>query len=312
MHNPCWTRLVRFIAAETNQEHYGEPFCSASEDVGALFQAGKLKAKLLIDDPLSSRCTFASPERILSVKRLLPPVNVPAYGASIRCLGTNYPLGGAKKPLYPILFYKPYTCLAGYGDPIFVPKEVQDESDYEVELVIVIGKECRDVTPEQAHDYIVGYTLCNDVTARKRMFATPQWGMGKSFDGWLPLGPCLVSSAVLPFEKAQDTLLRTTMETTRTLKHSSHQNPLQNGSTKDQLWKIAETVSALSYGTTLKVGDIICTGTPAGQGSSKQPEPLWLNDGDKITVFGEGGLGSMMNPVVWEKSGQKGALKARL
>lgn len=130
--------------------------------------------------------------------------------------------------------------------------------------------------------------------------------------GWLPLGPCLVSSAVLPLEQAQDTVLRTTRDTKHAVKHSSHQNPLQNGSTKDQLWKIAETVAALSYGTTLKVGDIICTGTPAGQGSAKQPEPLWLQDGDNITVSGEAGLGSLVNPVVWEKGGSKQALRAKL
>lgn len=65
---------------------------------------GKLVARLLVDDPLSDRCTFAKPEKILSVKRLLAPVDVPAYGASIRCLGTNYPIGGAKKPPFPILF----------------------------------------------------------------------------------------------------------------------------------------------------------------------------------------------------------------
>jgi 2-keto-4-pentenoate hydratase/2-oxohepta-3-ene-1,7-dioic acid hydratase in catechol pathway len=202
---------------------------------------------------------------------------------------------------------------------------VQDQSDYEVELVIVIGKECRDITPEQAADYIIGvsrlsvsgtmfslticspqYTICNDVSARKKMFATSQWGMGKTFDGWLPLGPCLLSSAVLPIEHAQSLNLQAHLATSRSL-HSAHKNPLQNGSTADQLWKIAETVSSLSYGTTLRVGDIICTGTPAGQGSSKEPQ-LWLEHGDEITVSGEG-IGSLRNTVQWE---QPGSGKARL
>jgi 2-keto-4-pentenoate hydratase/2-oxohepta-3-ene-1,7-dioic acid hydratase in catechol pathway len=142
------------------------------------------------------------------------------------------------------------------------------------------------------------YTLCNDVSARKRMFATPQWGMGKCYDGWLPLGPCLVSSS--QFQDAQSLKLKTTI----TPSPQSHQNPLQDGNTSDMLWQMAETVSALSYGTTLKVGDIICTGTPDGQGSGRKPQ-VWLQDGQTVTVWGEG-IGSLTNPVVWEKgSGAK-------
>lgn len=79
---------------------------------------------------------------------------------------------------------------------------------------------------------------------------------------------------------------------------SASVNPLQNGSTKEQLWQIAETVSALSYGTLLKKGDIICTGTPPGQGSSQKP-PIWLQHGEKVTVWGEG-IGSLVNEVEWE------------
>ena len=125
------------------------------------------------------------------------------------------------------------------------------------------------------------------------MFATPQWGMGKCYDGWLPLGPCLVSAS--SYNNAQCKQLQTTISSQSSL------NPLQDGNTSGQLWQIAETVSALSYGTTLKVGDIVCTGTPDGQGSNRKP-PVWLKDGDKVTVWGEG-IGSLVNHVVWDKEG---------
>ena len=123
------------------------------------------------------------------------------------------------------------------------------------------------------------------------MAATPQWGMGKCYDGWLPMGPCLVSAASYPSAHSS-TQLRTHISSQVAL------NPLQDGNTSDLLWKVAETVSALSYGSTLRVGDVVCTGTPDGQGSGRKP-PVWLRDGDKVTVWGEG-IGSLVNPVVWE------------
>ena len=104
----CWTRLVRFIASENGKEYYGDAIIDgandAEKDVGKAFEAGKLKARLVSGDPLSPSCAFASPKKVLSVKKLLAPVDVPRYGGSVRCLGTNYPIGGAKKPPVPILF----------------------------------------------------------------------------------------------------------------------------------------------------------------------------------------------------------------
>ncbi|KAL7009153.1 hypothetical protein EMMF5_001351 [Cystobasidiomycetes sp. EMM_F5] len=272
----CWTRLVRFVAKEDGKEYYGDALLpSGQDDVGKVFQSGiymkantrvntalmtvlssgKLQARVLSGDPLSSSCKFATPQRTLGVKRLLPPVDVQRYGASIRCLGTNYPIAGAKKPPIPILFYKPYSSLAGFGDPIVIPREVQDQSDYEVELVIVIGKGGRNIPVEKALDHIIG-----DVQ-KVRL-------------------------------------------TTHLKSQPSAVNPVQDGSTNDMLWQVAETVSALSYGTTLRVGDIICTGTPPGQGSGRTP-PLWLKDGEVVTVFGEG-IGSLENPIAWEQDTANG------
>lgn len=120
------------------------------------------------------------------------------------------------------------------------------------------------------------------------------------YSGWLPLGPCLVASSQI--KNPQDMTLKTHLAM-----QSASLNPLQNGSTKEQLWQIAETVSALSYGTLLKKGDIICTGTPPGQGSSQKP-PIWLQHGETVTVYGEG-IGSLVNEVAWEsKKGRQAKL----
>lgn len=136
------------------------------------------------------------------------------------------------------------------------------------------------------------------------MFATPQWGMGKCYDGWLPLGPCLVASSALP-KDPQSLQLRTTITPDTLLQKNKHSNPVQDGNATDMLWQIAETVSALSYGTTLRKGDIICTGTPDGQGSNRKPQ-LWLQHGMQVTVAGEG-IGSLVNQVVWEGQGGGGS-----
>lgn len=198
-----------------------------------------------------------------------------------------------------------------------------------MELVIVIGKAGTNIPTKQALDYVIGvretglqrlkpadptitqYTICNDVSARKRMFgeaaleaeagyelkiperaASPQWGMGKSFDGWLPIGPCLLAAHAV--KDPQNLRLTTHLSKQPSL------NPVQNGNTADMMWQVAETVSALSYGTTLRPGDIICTGTPDGQGSNRKP-PVWLQDGEIVTVFGEG-IGSLTNRVVFDNS----------
>ncbi len=159
-----------------------------------------------------------------------------------------------------------------------IPECAEDESDYEVELVVVLGETLKDATPQQAMKAVLGYTLSNDVSARTRMFAVPQWGLGKSFDTWLPLGPCLVSATNPRGISNPDNVHLTTKLNNRVM---------QDGNTADMLWKTAETLAHLSKGTTLKPGDIVSMGTPQVRDSSvtpKSPSPMEIPATSGVTA----------------------------
>lgn len=157
--------------------------------------------------------------------------------------------------------------------------------------MVIIGKTCRNVKRENAVEYILGYTLSNDVSARTRMFAVPQWGLGKSFDTFLPLGPCIVSAASQLLPEPDNVQLRTVV----------NGQTMQDGNTRDMLFGVAETIEWLSQGTTLEAGSIISMGTPPGEGFKRQP-PIFFKHGDLCTVSGSHGLGSLTNSVVEEKA----------
>lgn len=176
---------------------------------------------------------------------------------SVRGLGLNYAQhakeSGAPEPKYPILFFKPLTAISGPKDEIPVPALVQRDQglDYECELVIVIGKEARDVSESEALDYVLGYAIGNDVSHRDWQLKRGggQWALGKSFDGWAPFGPGIVTSNVI---RDPNTLRISTKLNGQTV---------QDSSTKDMIFNVATTVSFLSKGTTLLPGDLIFTGT---------------------------------------------------
>lgn len=163
--------------------------------------------------------------------------------------------------------------------------------------VVVIGTTCRDISASQAQHHILGYTLSNDVSARRDMFSVPQWGLGKSFDGWFPMGPTLVSPQMIG--NPENVQLRTVL----------NGKEVQNGNTKHYLWNVYETVSRLSQGTTLERGSVISMGTTTGEGFKKKPQPIFLKDGDIVECSGNNGLGTLINPVVEEG---KGGGKSRL
>lgn len=164
---------------------------------------------------------------------------------------------------------------------------------------VIISKPCKDVSPSRALDYVLGYTLTNDVSCRKRMFAVPQWGLGKSFDGHLPIGPCLVSPSALG--DPEDVPLQTRV----------NGRLVQDGNTRDHLWGVAETIAELSAGTTLLPGDIISMGTPPGEGFKRNPQE-WLKHGDECVVSGGRGLGSLRNWVRQEGKEEVQRVKAKL
>ncbi|KAL9099974.1 MAG: hypothetical protein Q9163_004600 [Psora crenata] len=168
-----------------------------------------------------------------------------------------------------------------------------DGLDYECELVVVIGRECRDVEEERALDYVLGYTVGNDVSHREWQLKRGggQWGLGKGFDGWAPFGPGIVTTDLIRHPQNLEISTRLNGEM------------VQESSTEDMIFGVAKTVAFLSQGTTLLPGDVIFTGTPQGVGSGRKP-PLWLRDGDVVEVSLEG-VGTCVNRVEWVKGRPK-------
>ncbi|OCH94559.1 fumarylacetoacetate hydrolase [Obba rivulosa] len=296
----AWTRLIRFVAAETAQVHIGEPV-DPKLDVGLAFvQKKPIKAYEIVGSALSPAAQLT--KTVLTVKELLPPLSKEEIGL-VRCLGLNYADHAAEakmaKPKYPVLFYKPVQSLIGPGATIAVPKVCQPVQkhlpDYEVELVIVIGKPAKNVSEAEALDYVLGYTGANDISFRYHQMAVSQWGFSKGFDNTNPLGPCLVSATAIP--DPQKVPLKTTV----------NGQVLQDGTTADQIFNVRQTVAFLSQGTTLLPGSIILTGTPKGVGFVKKP-PTFLKGGDTVSVYVGAGIGTLVNPVIEEAANEKAKL----
>ena len=220
------------------------------------------------------------------VGKLLAPVHPPMTW----CIGLNYRqhMGELKmaEPRYPVLFAKGPNCVQHPGEPILIPdRALGVEIDYEAELVIVIGKSCRNVSRQDALPFVAGYTCGNDVSARdwQLKLGGGQWCRGKSFDTFAPLGPCLVTRDSLPDPGA----LR--------IQTILNGQQMQDGNTRDMIFDVPTLVSFLSESTTLLPGTVIMTGTPSGVGMGRTP-PVWLKAGDEISVTIEG-IGTLTNPV---------------
>lgn len=194
----------------------------------------------------------------------------------IVCVGTNYRKHALEAnmpiPQVPVLFSKFNNTLAGHNDSIRI-LEVAKKVDYEVELVIVIGKTAQSVSVNEALDYVFGYCTGNDLSARDLQLKTGQWLIGKSLDGFAPLGPYLVSADEIP--NPNDLKLETRVN--GELRQSSN--------TKDMIFNCAELISYISCHMTLKPGDIIFTGTPEGVILGyPEDKQIWLQAGDEVVV----------------------------
>lgn len=288
-----WTRLIRFIAAETSRIHIGQPV-DASIDVGlAVLEKQGLKAYEISGTALDSNARVT--DTVLTVKHLMEPLSRDQVKL-VRCLGLNYKEHAAEtglpEPKHPILFYKPATSLIGPNAPIMVPKVAQPVKDhlpdYEVELTIVIGKDAKNVSEADALDYVLGYVTGNDMSFRYHQMAVSQWGFSKGFDDATPFGPCIVSSRAL---KDPHTL---------PLKSFVNGQVMQDGNTSDFIFNVRQTIAFLSQGTTLEAGSMIMTGTPSGVGFARKP-PVYLKDGDEVRCWIGGGMGTLVNRVIEEK-----------
>ncbi|KAK4980844.1 hypothetical protein LTR66_009238 [Elasticomyces elasticus] len=277
-----WQRLIRFVATD-GRILRGEPILPSSDfDLGDTNEDTKLQAKVITgSDPYDVTGKTKVTDELVTVKRLLGPLAQDDTDI-LRCVGLNYAKhikeAGRTPPPFPFIFFKPTTCIADHGSDVVIPKIAQDDqADYEGELCLIIGKDAKNVSTEDALDYVAAYTAGNDVSSRKLQrdpaFAgrVPQWGFSKGFDTFAPLGPCLVNSELVG--DPSKLLLKTIVDG----------DVRQEESVDDLLFDCAYLVSYLSSGTTLRKGSVIMTGTPGGVGSSLNP-PEYLVPGTKMEV----------------------------
>lgn len=263
-------RIIRFLDAE------------GTERLGV--DGGTGEAEILEGELFG---TLRATGRHVAVGKLLAPLRA----VNIFCVGLNYRAHaeetGAPIPENPVIFMKPTTTVTHPGDPVRIPVccDRGPEVDYECELAVVIGTKARDVSESSALSCVFGYTVANDVSARRWQKHTGgQWIRGKSFDTFCPLGPALVTQDAIPDPQALR--LRTVL----------NGEEMQRGTTDDMIFSVARLVSFLSQDTTLLPGTVILTGTPPGVGFARNP-PVFLKSGDEVTVEVEG-IGALTNPVV--------------
>jgi len=216
------------------------------------------------------------PDIPVDTVKILPP----AQPGKIICVGRNY--AAHAKELnneigdIPVIFFKPTSSLIGLGDPIILPPQSQ-QVHHEAELAVIIGKRGRWIQPEDVSEYIFGYTVANDVTARDLQRSDSQWTRAKGFDTFCPLGPWIETS----FDPSDALITCHAGEELR-----------QMASTRDMVFSIPQLVVFISSVMTLEPGDVILTGTPSGVGD--------LRSGLTVSITIEG-LGTLTNPVIDEK-----------
>ncbi len=242
-------------------------------------------AEILRGNPLEG--VEPTGERV-EIGRLLAPVEP----VNIFCIGLNYRAHAietdAPIPDHPVVFMKPTTAVTGPGAPIILPAACEHgpEVDYEAELAVVIGRTARNLSANDALDHVLGYTCACDVSARRwqKHGGGGQWIRGKGFDSFCPLGPALVTADEIP--NPNRLLLRCIL----------NGETMQQGSTGDMIFSVAELIAFLSRDTTLAPGTLILTGTPPGVGFARTP-PVFLANGDRVRVEIDT-IGVLENPVV--------------
>ena len=264
-------RMVRFLDGN-DQICYGHNYREGVADLleGRLFDG------------------FKETRRQVRLKKLLAPLEPRA----ILCIGLNYRQHaeetGFKIPRYPALFMKNPATLAHPDDPVAIPASCMDplQVDYEVELAVVIGKAATNVSAQTARDYVMGYTVANDISARRWQAhaGSGQWVRGKSFNAFCPLGPILATPDEIPDPQALQ------------LKCILNGNTMQDAFTSDMIFPVDELISYLSTDMTLLPGTVILTGTPSGVGYTRDPA-VYLKPGDMLESVIEG-IGTLRNPIV--------------
>lgn len=264
-------KIIRFLD-EKDQICYGHDF---AEDTAVLLEGD------LFDD-------LRDTGRSVRVKKILAPLDPRAF----LCIGLNYhdhaEEAGFELPKYPVLFMKNPAALTHPGDAIVIPTCCANapEVDFEVELAAVIGKPAKNVSPDQALRYVMGYTPANDVSARRWQLhaGSRQWDRGKSFDTFCPLGPEIITADEIPDPQVLQ------------IKCILNGETMQNANTSNMIFSVAEIIAYLSTDMTLLPGTVILTGTPSGVGFTRKP-PVYMMPGDTVEVLIDG-FSPLVNPVV--------------
>ena len=225
-----------------------------------------------------NRDTLAGAAVAVDEVKLLAPIVRPRQ--DVVCLGINYDAHaqeagrfsdeafGGERP-YTIYFSKRVSRATATGEAVPAYEGLVDSLDYEAELGVILGRDAKGVTKEAARDYVFGYTVINDISARNLQTRHKQWYLGKSLDGFTPMGPCIVTADEIGDEQSLDISSRVNGE----LRQSSN--------TRYMIQTVAGAISELSQGMTLEAGTIIATGTPAGVGMGMTP-PCFLKHGDRV------------------------------
>lgn len=247
------------------------------ESLGEIMAAGIGSLQPLV------RVAAARPDLFLDEESLLFAPAVPHPG-KILCIGLNYRQHAAETnmepPSTPVVFGKYGNALAAHGETVVIPPGVE-QLDYEGELTLVIGRRAREVGRDEALEYVFGYCIGNDLSARDLQFRTSQWLLGKSPDGFAPLGPYLVTADEVG--DPQKLSLRTYV----------NGQVRQEANTGEMIFDCAYLIHYISQYMTLEPGDVIMTGTPEGVAAGR-PEKPWLRPGDEVVVEIDG-LGWLAN-----------------
>ncbi len=254
-------------------EHEGELRLAAPEGV-------RLRALIESPELLDGEAAGAAVDRS-ALAAPLRPGKVVAIGLNYR---DHVRETGMDMPERPLVFAKFPSSVIGPGSPIPIDPTLTERVDWEVELAVVIGRRARRVSRDEALDFVFGYTVANDVSARDVQFADGQWTRGKSFDGFCPLGPLVVTADEVPDPQQLELETRVNGEV------------MQKSSTSEMVFGVRELIEFCSASFTLEPGDVILTGTPWGCGEFMDP-PRSLHPGDEVVASVQG-VGVLVNPVV--------------
>jgi 2-keto-4-pentenoate hydratase/2-oxohepta-3-ene-1,7-dioic acid hydratase in catechol pathway len=241
--------------------------------------------------PPPSNVQHPASAAVRALASIRPTAPIPCPQRNLVCVGLNYAdhvaesrsVPGTELPRYPVFFTKPPTCVIGPDDEVPPHAEITREVDWEAELAVIIGRKGRDIAETEALDYVFGYTVANDITARDLQRRHGQWYKGKALDGFCPLGPAIVTADEIGDPQRLDIGLRV------------NGVEKQRSNTRHQIFGVARLIAEWSAGMTLLPGDILLTGTPSGVGMGRTP-PEFLRPGDVVEAEVEG-IGVLRNRV---------------